>query len=222
MKFCAFDTETTGLDPRFNEAIEYGIVMLNPETFCPIHDSLEVKLRIEYPERVTPGTLGIHNHWDVAVWAQQAVSQAEGWQRLCDWLFQHSDGGADRITLVGQNIVAFDQPLLEASCARFALKPQISYHPEDLMASYASLKRRLKMKLGKCSLKAIAEFFEISNPNAHGALADAMTTGLCYALCEAYQDALIDCGRTPFCQLIEEAWQRIGCQRPGTHPLPPR
>lgn len=221
MRFASFDTETTGLDPRFNEVIEFGIVMLHPETLCPTTDVLALKLKIEHPERVVPNTLGVYNHYNVETWARDAVPQAEGWQRLADWIFQRSEGGADKVTLVGQNIINFDQPLLEHWCQQFGLKPSISYHPEDLMSLYACIKRRLKLKVGKMDLRTIATCFGLTNPEAHSALADAMTAGTCYALGEAYLDAMIDCGRRTHHELLDEAYRRIGHPR-NSIPLPGR
>lgn len=221
--YVAFDTETTGLNPCHNEAIEVAAVLMRADTLCPTTERICIRMRIEKPDRVVPGTMGVYNHYDEAKWAAEAVSQAEGWTKLCDWFFKVSGGGIDRAVLVGQNIIKFDQPLLEYWTAQFGLKPQVSYHAEDLMAQYTIIKRRIRSKVGKMNLAAIASFYGIENVQSHSALDDANTTGACYALGEAYLEALIDCGRRPHLDLLNESWYRIGFPRiTGYQPLPVR
>lgn len=221
--YVCFDTETTGLDPRHNEAIEIAGVLMRSDTLCPTTERICVRMKIERPERVTPNTLGVYNHYDQAKWDAEAVPQAEGWTKFCDWIFKVSGQGSDRAVLVGQNIIKFDMPLLEHWTAHYGLKPAVSYHCEDLMCQYTIIKRRIRSKVGKMNLAAIASFYGIENVQSHSALDDANTTAACFALGEAYLETLIDCGRRPHIELLNEAWSRIGFKRtPDYQPLPVR
>ena len=219
--FVAFDTETTGLVTNHHEAIEIGACLLQPGTFVPTTEKCNILLKIEHPDRVSPGVLGVHNHYDETRW-KDAHGQLEGWTMFCDWLFKVGGMGADRCILVGQNIVGFDMPLLQHWTSQFALRPQVSYHCEDLLYNFLILKRRLgqQSSKGRHSLKEIAQFFGIENPQAHSAMDDANTTGACFALCEAYSNALVDHGRLDHPVLLNEAWRRIGFPR-TTGPPPP-
>lgn len=211
--FIAFDTETTGVNPAYHEAIEIGASVLDSKTHMPTGNVFQRKLKIEHPERVEPGVLGKFNHYDEAVWAREAVPQAQAWQELSDWFFQIGGNGVTRVILVGCNLPRFDHPLAEHWFSQFGLRANMSYHSEDIIAQYALVCRRRREKVGKSSQKEIAAFWGIDNPKAHSALADCMTAGLCFAVGEAYLDAMIDVGILDHVTLLNEAWYRIGHPR---------
>lgn len=218
----AFDTETTGTTVYWNEVIDIGASVLDPKTLLPTERTFERKLRIEKPERVTPGVLGVYNHYNEAQWAEQAVSQVQGYTELGQWLFDISEGGVNRPVLVIKN-AKFDYYLIDFWSQQFGIKLPISYHTIDLDTSFAAFRLRNGFSLKNNKLEAMCELLGVVNPQAHSALADAMTAGVCYALTEKYMDALIDLGRGySHAEMMKEVWYRVGHAGPEYVPLVPK
>lgn len=81
---------------------------------------------------------------------------------------------AEDLPLVGQNIVAFDNPLLDAAAARAGERPLTANGCHDTMLLYRAL-------VGMpASLAAICAHYGVQNPQAHRAWADAVATSDCY------------------------------------------
>ena len=209
MRF-AFDTETTGLDVNWHEAIEIAACVMDDKTNLPTSDTFHRLVKVEKPERVGEGVLGKFNHYDEKVWGEKAIPQYQAWQELSDWIYQKSNNGISKAVMCGCNVTRFDLPLAEHWFKAFGLRANISHHSDDIIPQYQNIIRRRKEKLGKSSLKDICGFYGFENPNAHSALSDAMAASLCFALGEVYQDVLIDCGVLGHSVIMQECWHRLG------------
>lgn len=223
----AFDLETVGTCTaagRQVEAIQIGATMLDQATLVPTTVKFERKLRIERPERIEPGVLGVYNHYDPVVWEREAVSQAQGWQDFCDWfLRQPAAGGSCKPRLLGHNIGSFDYPLTMLWTKEYGLKLHHDYHLIDTTTVFDIFKRTAGIKRWGLSLERdICPTLEVKNPKNHDALCDAMTDALCFALMDAYSQTMIDVGRGyTHLEYLDESYRRIGYPRKdGLQPLP--
>ncbi len=220
-QICAHaDLETTGLIIGHHEVIEIFACVAAPDTQLATTISFHRLLHPEHPERAEPGIMGIKNHYDAAKWAAEAVPQAQGWREFADWTFQAAGGMGGRLCLIGQNLVTFDQPMIEAWSKHFGVKPSISYTPRDLISSYRDLRDDIGMPAYTWKLAEIAEFFGIINPQAHCAKDDVHTTAACWALCRAYRRSMIENGFRAHATILDDAWTRIGFPRSNSSPVP--
>lgn len=171
-KLAFIDLETTGLDPERHEIIEIGglIVKAIPVPGrgpnLEVVDQFEFKIKPEHIETAEPEALRINSYNDM------------------EWLFAHdlkqvlpiiAEKTKDCM-MVGQN-VSFDWGFLQHAFKKCDLKWPMHYHKIDLitmafMKNYHEVNRPLE----RYNLAALAEYYGISNPKAHSALADIQVT----------------------------------------------
>ncbi|MCL1821176.1 MAG: 3'-5' exonuclease [Oscillospiraceae bacterium] len=154
MRYCVIDFETTGLDARQCEIIEFAAVRvedgelgLNLASLCEPHSYISRK--ITQITGITPQMTAGHPHFEELL------------PLLLDFI------GDD--VLVAHNF-SFDWGFLSEYCVRAGRR----YNPERLCT--LQLARRKIKGLHSYSLSAVSEFLRIPNPAAHRALGDAMTT----------------------------------------------
>ncbi len=219
----AFDTETTGLQPGWNEIIELGAIVLDPNTLVPVGPKFECKLLIKHFDRVEPGTLGVVNHYDPDVWNREALEPVDALVKFADWMMMVSHGGLHKPMFLGHN-AAFDTEFLDRWCLLYGnIMIHRDHHKIDTVTVFRFFREIANLAGRSLGLPEYAKCLAVVNPKAHGALADAATSGLCYALTLAYLKAMIECGRYSHEQLLDEAWYRIGHpRRQGYNPLPQR
>jgi len=211
MTLVAFDTETTGLIAGFNEIIEIGAFVLDPITLVPTRTKFECKMKPNEIHRANPGVMGIKNHWDEATWDREGLTQSVGFQYFADWLVWVSQGSG-RPMLLGHN-VSFDIEFLDRGSAMYGIVLHKDYHKVDTIDTMRILKDVGGVSTQYYRLEHFAKMIGIENPKAHGALADAATCGLCYALATAYLKALVECGRHDHETMLNEAYRRCGLRR---------
>ena len=166
------DLEMTGLDPFQHEIIEIGIVLAKQVTGEDGKQILEalsehnIQLKPEHIENADPKALEVNKYhardWSLAIPQQEGLSQAA---KLLDGT-----------VFVAQN-VALDWAFLQYAGSRHHIDfdKLAHYHKLDL-ASMAFGKLYHEPKLFKFSLREMTEYFEVTNQNAHTALADARAT----------------------------------------------
>ena len=165
------DLETTGLDPFSAEVIEIGIVLATQHrsdgvTSLDLLSEHNIQLLPEHIETADPDSLRITKYHQ-RDWGK-AVTQKEG-LLLAGTLL-------DGTVIIGQN-VSFDWAQLQKAGHDYGVDfdKLVHYHKLDL-ASMAFGKFYHEPKLFKFSLRELTEYFDVTNENAHTALADARAT----------------------------------------------
>ncbi len=160
------DSETSGLDPLFNEAIEWAAVRTKPDGITVI-ESFEAKVKPVYPERMHPKAQEANGYTDAA-WADamDPITVAKTLHRMCDG-----------VILVGQN-VSFDENFLIAFLKTHDLKPSWHYHKVCTMnLAWPLIKRGT---ISGLSLVHLAEWAGTAQPKPHRAMTDALCAQTVY------------------------------------------
>lgn len=171
-KLAFVDLETTGLDLFRCEIIEVGIVLAEQRTDASGKQYLEllsehnIQLIPEHIETADAKGLEI-NKYHKRDWSE-AVSQKEGLEKVAKLL--------EGTVLIAQN-VGFDWSFLLKAGNEYGVDfdKLVHYHKLDL-ASMVFGKLYHEPKLFKYSLREMTVFFDVTNQNAHTALADARAT----------------------------------------------
>ena len=162
--FVAFDLETTGRSPKIDSIIEFGAVRVvngqvteNAEfTFQEIAKPFERRLSEEI-KRIT------------GITEDDVKDAREMWEVFADFMrFVGND------VLVGFNCMAFDSRFMVRAGRYANIIIENKYF--DVMRYADSFKARLGIDAKKTSLAELSEKLDIENPQAHRALADAITT----------------------------------------------
>lgn len=123
------DIETTGLDPRFHEMIDIGIIYTDLDG--NELDRLYIRIIPPHPERLDPGAKAV-NGFDLDYWrAHGAVDETEAARRI---LAFHARASAGRQMIFAAYNVWFDQSFLDALLRRngSAWRDLFHYHVLDI------------------------------------------------------------------------------------------
>ena len=158
-RFIAFDVETTGIEPDKDRIIEIGAVLFERGTPADDFQSL-VQSGVEIPEKVsalthiTPGMLA------------DAPATSTVLPDLASFLGDAVCGK----TLICGHVTAFDMSFLCRAFSEMGIDADLRFVDTwDIALSIPELTSH--------SLTAVAEFFGITNEEAHRAKADAMASG---------------------------------------------
>lgn len=153
------DSETTGLNPLHNEAIEWAAIRTKRDGVTLV-ERYEAKVQPTYPERFDDYAKQV-NGYNEAEWADAPDPAKVAWnlQRICAG-----------VILVGQN-VSFDENFLTQFLAKFNMKPTWHYHKIDTMnLAWPLIKEG---SITGLSLVQIAEWAGIKQVEPHRAMSDA-------------------------------------------------
>lgn len=165
--FVAYDVETTGLSRKYDSLTEIGAVRVVDGEVVEEHSFLFQELVKPYKKRIpyqVEQLTGITN--------EMVRSARPMWEVVADF----ADFVGDDI-LIGYNCTSFDNHFIHRA-GRYANR--LMENPCFDVLPYA---RRFKEMLGitgSCSLSAVSDALDIENPQAHRALADAVTTARVY------------------------------------------
>lgn len=152
------DSETTGLDPLYNEAIEWAAIRVGPDGMEK--DVYEAKVKPSFPERFDAKAKEVNGYTE-ETWADapDELAVAKKMASICQ----------DAI-LVGQN-VSFDENFLTAFLKKHDMKPSWHYHKIDTMnLAWPGVKTQV---IKGMSLVNICEWAGIEQVKPHRAMSDA-------------------------------------------------
>lgn len=158
--YVSYDLETTGLGSGAR-IVEIGAVRV-----IDGYEDEKFDTFVAPPAgvRFEPGARAVNHITDAML--EGAPGEARAYRAFAEF--------AEDLPLVGQNIVAFDNPLLDAAAARAGERPLTANGCQDTMLLYRAL-------VGMpASLAAICAHYGVQNPQAHRAWADAVATSDCY------------------------------------------
>lgn len=166
------DSETTGLDSDFNEAIEWAAIRVSKNGQ---ETTFEARVKPTYPERFHPKAMEV-NGYTKEGWETTPLesSVAAGMAKICQ--------GA---ILVGHN-VPFDEGFLRAFLKKHGLEPTWHYHKLDTMALAWPLVG--SGEISGLSLSNLCAWANTTQPTPHRAMADARCVQVVYEkLMERYR-----------------------------------
>lgn len=176
IKYFAFDTETTGLDPNTgDEIISLAYMLLDENFVCAKKEQWFVN---PSPGTVVSPEAARINGYTPELWASRnAIEQDDLIVKLISLWSTH---GVRRAYPLGQN-VGFDVNFLEALGRRNAAfaaaqKQALAYHKVDTLSIAVSLDVAHAVSDMRYNLTALAERWEVPLTNAHDSLADLEAT----------------------------------------------
>ncbi|MES3005242.1 MAG: 3'-5' exonuclease [Patescibacteria group bacterium] len=161
MKIAITDLETSGLDEQTHEILEIGLVVFDSNTF-EILDTLDIKIKPEYPERFDPEAIRINgyneNEWKHAVSLKTAMHL-------------YSEKTSDAI-FCAHNMI-FDFKFIKKAFEKTSLPIPFNRHSIDIFTlAWAKISHD---DTTRWSLKAICEYLNIPpEPSTHRAFNGAM------------------------------------------------
>lgn len=190
-----FDFETAGLEPA-HASIQLAAVAT--EAFVEV-DVFEAKIVFD-ESMADPGALA-KNHYDAAIWREQAKPEADVVREFARFLSAHATiektskrtGNFYRIAwLAGHNIVKFDVPrLIEMFKRNDQFLSGDIFRPLDTIQLAHWLASATGASDATFGLTALCERFGIDTSGAHDALADAR---MCVKLAQRLQQDMASLG----------------------------
>lgn len=173
--YIAFDTETGGLTTDCSLLTAYFVIL--DEELKTILGELELKIKPnDGVYKVTPEALSI-NKINLEEHNKVAISESEAGKRLVEFLQSFNKDGKNKLIPIGQNVI-FDEMFVHSHLlSKTNWERYVSYRRLDsgAVAEFLRFTGHIPSDV-KGSLSSIAQFLDISFPNAHDAKADTLTT----------------------------------------------
>ena len=161
--FSFLDIETTGFKVGYHDIIEVAVVIADPSKDYEVVDELEIKIKPERIENADAQALRI-NGYNETDW-MFAYSLEQAMKMLADKV--------ENTVMVAHNIT-FDWTFLEHAFRTTGIEPKLYRKLDSFSIAYAKFSN--EPNINKFSLKALAEYFGLTNEKAHTALADTRVT----------------------------------------------
>jgi len=166
MEQVAVDFETNGLTLEY-DSLSVSIRLLNEDgspTDCEFYSLIYSDQKLN-PEATVVNRL---QESDI----RSAPRPEEVVQNFLKWRRDITD---ERFQLLGHCILSFDRPRLEKLFGEL-YNDLFDYHIQDTNVMSRMLKDAGLLRVTSCSLGVLAEYFKITNPQAHHASGDTWTT----------------------------------------------
>lgn len=174
-KYIAFDCETGGLTSDCSLLTAYFVVL--DHELKTVLGELELKVKPnDGLYKVTAEALSI-NKINLEEHDKIAISESEAGKQLIEFLQTHNRDGRTKLIPIGQN-VAFDEMFIWEHLLSMAnWQKYVSYRRLDTgaVAEFFRFTGHIPTEV-RGSLGSIAQFLDISFPNAHTAKFDTLTT----------------------------------------------
>lgn len=162
--FVAYDLETTGLSTKIDAIIEIGAVKVSGGTIIESKEFTFQELVRPYKKTIPDDVIAL-----TGITREDAKDAREMWEVFPDFMKFIGDS-----VLVGFNNIRFDSKFLVRAGRYSHLEMN---NPQFDIARYAEKFRdQLGIDSKGISLEVLSDKLEINNPEAHRALADAITT----------------------------------------------
>lgn len=157
------DLEFTGLDPRINEIVEVGAILVDGKTL-EVKKEYEAKVKPLHIENADPVSLQINGY------KKENWKQAKSIKTVLRDLNKMAPHGV----IAGWN-VTYDWMFLEMAYRNNNIKPAFDYHKLDVLAiAYAYALKNPEIR--EVKLSALVEHFKIQRKEIHRAFADIKAT----------------------------------------------
>ena len=166
--FVAFDFETTGINPRTDSIIEVGAVKV-------VNGIIVDSSGFTFQEFVKPYKKTVSDYITrlTGITGEDVKDARQMWEVIPDFMRFVGDD-----ILVGYNNIGFDAKFL---CRAGRYSNEIYSNKQfDVLRYFRTIKEKLKYTGADCKLGTVSSFLGIKNPEAHRALADAITTARIY------------------------------------------
>lgn len=162
--FVAFDLETTGRSPKIDSIIEIGAIRV-------VNGQVTEKAEFTFQELAKPFKRCLSEEIQqlTGITADDVEDAREMWEVFADFMKFVGDD-----ILLGFNCMAFDSKFLVRAGRYANIIIENKYF--DVMRYANQFKEQLGIDAKKVSLADLSEKLDIENPQAHRALADAVTT----------------------------------------------
>ncbi len=162
--FVAFDLETTGRSPKIDSIIEIGAIRV-------VNGQVTEKAEFTFQELAKPFKRCLSEEIQqlTGITADDVEDAREMWEVFADFMKFVGDD-----ILLGFNCMAFDSKFLVRAGRYANIIIENKYF--DVMRYASQFNEQLGIEAKKVSLADLSEKLDIENPQAHRALADAVTT----------------------------------------------
>lgn len=161
--FSFIDIETTGFIVGHHEMIEVACVLADPSKDYEVIDELELKIKPSRIETADPQALRI-NGYNEAEW-MFAYTMEQAMKALAEKI--------ENTVMVAHNIT-FDWAFLDHAFRETGVEAKFYRKLDSYSIAYAKFSN--EPDVNKFSLKALAEYYGLTNEKAHTALADTRVT----------------------------------------------